>query len=639
MAAETLTFQTEQKQLMEIIIHSLYSHKEIFLRELISNACDAVDKARFQGLTDKELLEGDEAWKIKLIADKEAGTLTLSDNGIGMSRESIVQDLGTIARSGTRAFLEQLKENQGGDAVDLIGQFGVGFYASFMVAEEVTVLSRPAGKGTQAVRWVSRGEGTFSVEDAEKEGRGTDVILKLREDEKEFLEEWRLRQVVKKFSDYVEHPVVMDVEREEGEGDEKQTVVKEETLNSRKAIWLRGKDEVTEEEHEEFYRHLSHDFSGKPLRTIHYAAEGTLEFRALLYIPAAKPFDFLMPTEPKSALHLYVQRVQIMADCESLLPAYLRFVKGVVDSSDLPLNVSRELLQENRTLARIRKNLVGKVLGELESMRDDAAEEYAGFFENFGTHLKEGVIQEAGDRDRLARLLRFESINTEAGKTLSLAEYVEAMPEGQEAIHFLCGEDRARLEKSPYLEVFRARGQDVLLMTDPIDDWFVQHLTTFEEKPLKAVDRGELDETDAEKEKREQQGKEYADLLTFLQEQLDGVKEVRLSSRLKESAACLVADEHGMSANMERILRKMGRDEMAAPSERVLEINPDHDAVQALRTVFTEDKADERLKDYALLLHEQALIAEGSAIPDPVGFAARINRLLVEDAHAEDAEE
>jgi molecular chaperone HtpG len=627
-----MEFQTEQKQLMDIIIHSLYSHKEIFLRELISNACDAIDKVRFESLTNGDLLEGNDNWKIKLIPDKDAGTLTIRDNGIGMSRETIVENLGTIARSGTKAFLENVKASKEENTPDLIGQFGVGFYACFMVADDVTVISRMAGEASTGVKWDSKGEGTYTLEDVEKEDRGTDIVLHLKEDEKEFLEEWNLRQVVKKYSDFVEHPICMDVEREEGEDDDKKKVVKEETFNSQKALWLRSKSEVTEEEHTEFYKHLSHDYTA-PLRTIHYSAEGTLEFKALLYLPSKKPMDFFGGDVPKSSLHLYVRRVQIMDDCDTLLPPYLRFVKGIVDSTDLPLNVSRELLQQNATLEKIQKNLVGKVLSEIEKMKkDEESEDFKNFYGEFATYLKEGLTSDFANRERLSELLMFESTKTTAGELTTLEAYVEGMKDDQEEIFYLVGDSREALEQSPVLEVFRAREQEVLLMTEPIDDWMVNSLREYKGKQLKAADKGEIKASDEEKKEQEEQEKTYSDLLGLLKEKLADVKEVRLSTRLKESAACLVADEMDMGANMERIMKKMGQGDAMPSSQRIMEINGSHEVVQAMQKIFDADKEDARLVDYAFLLYDQAVLAEGSMIKDPAAFAKRINGLMAQTA-------
>lgn len=620
MTTETLAFKTELKQLLHLIVHSLYSHKDIFLRELISNASDAIDTVRFQTLTDAALAESNTEWKIRLIPDPEKGTLTISDNGIGMSRSTIVENLGTIARSGTRAFLDALKHSDAKDRPELIGQFGVGFYSSFMVADKVTVESRMAGDKDQGVRWVSDGQGEFQVETITKESRGTDVILHLREEDKEFLSEWRLRGLVKKYSDFVEHPIVLDVEREEAEG---KKIVREETLNSRKAIWLRPKSEITQEEYHEFYRHLTHE-SGDPAKVVHWSAEGTIEFKALLYVPAHKPMDLTWHDKARG-LQLYIQRVFIMDDCEAMLPPYLRFIRGVVDSPDLPLNVSREILQQSAPLEKIRSNLVGKVLNTLDEMKRKEPEAYVNFFRELGPFLKEGVGQDWSNREKLADLLLFESTRTERGMLTSLAEYVERMPADQGEIYFLTGESRELAEQSPLLESFRAAGQEVLLWCDPIDEFVAQSLSEYKGKHLKAVDRGALDAAAVP----EETVKQYQPLLDSMKEKLKEVKEVRLSRRLKESAVCLVADEQDVGANMERLLRRMGRGGEMPEAKRILEVNADHPTVQALHALHEKDATDPRVETYSRVLYDQAVIAEGSKVKDPAGFARRVNDLLL----------
>jgi molecular chaperone HtpG len=623
MSAETVPFKTELKQVLHIIVHSLYSHKDIFLRELISNASDAIDTLRFQSLTQPELLEGNSDWKIKLIPDEQAGTLTISDNGVGMSRASIVENLGTIAKSGTRAFLEKLKNADVKDRPELIGQFGVGFYSSFMVADKVTVISRPAGSPADGVKWESTGEGEFTVESVDKPTRGTDVILHLRAEDREFLKPWRLRQIVKQYSDFVEHPIVMDVEKED-ENKEKKKV--EEVLNSRKAIWLRPKSQVTEQEYIDFYKHLSHD-TEPPAKTIHYSAEGVIEFKALLYLPRHKPFD-LMWGDSNKGLHLYIQRVFIMDDCDALLPHYLRFVRGVVDSPDLPLNVSREMLQQSAPLDKIKSNLVNKLLNTLDEMKRNEFDAYVGFFKELGPILKEGVAQDWTNREKLADLLLFESTKTEPGKYTFLSRYVENMPADQSEIYYLIGESRAMMEQSPYLEAFQARGQEVLLLTDPIDEFILPSLLEYKGKKLKAVDRGVLDSTAIDEEKK----KTFAPLLDYLKGKLGEIKEARLTNRLKESAACLVADEGGVGAHLERLMQRMGRAGELPPSQRILELNPDHPAVVAVQKLHAKDPGDARLEGYCRLLYDQAVIAEGSKLKDPLAFARRINELLVKDA-------
>ncbi len=627
MTTETMEFKTEQKQLMDIIIHSLYSHPEIFIRELVSNACDAIDKVRFEGLTNESLVKDDSDWKIKITADKENNTLTISDNGIGMNKDAVIENIGTIARSGTKAFLEQLKNKEDTNQPDLIGQFGVGFYSCFMVADKVTVNTKMAGENEKAVRWESEGKGSYTLEDSDKQTRGTEITLHIKEEHKNFLDEWVIRNAIKKYSDYIEHPVVMDVEREEGEEDDKKTVIKEETLNSQKAIWLRSKSEVTKEQYSEYYKHISHDF-GEPGEIIHYKAEGTLEFTALLFIPEKKPLDMFGGTpEPKSSLNLYVNRVQIMDDCDKLLPTYMRFIKGVVDSSDLPLNVSREMLQENAILNKIQSNLVKKVLSTLIKMKDKENEKFLKFYEEFNHNLKEGLATDFTNRDKVSELILFESTNTKPGELTGLADYLERMPEDQEYIYFLVGDNREVLDSSPYLEVFKDKGCVVLLMTDPIDEWALQSVPEYKEKKFKSIDKGEMEQTKEEKEKAEEKKTELKDLLAKIKEVIgDDIKDVRITTRLKDSAAVLVSDDNGMSANMERIMKSVGKQGMPFETKRTLEINPDHDSIRAIQKIFENNK--DGIEDYALLLYDQALVAEGSQIKNPSAFAKRINGLL-----------
>ena len=629
MAKRKLKFKTELNQLMDIIVHSLYSHREVFLRELISNACDAIDKLRFESLTDKALADGDSDWKIRLIPDKDAGTLTVSDNGIGMDEETLIRELGTIARSGTKAFIEKIKSGENpADAPDLIGQFGVGFYSAFMVADKVTVVSRAAGSD-KAVKWESAGQGDFTVEEAQREGHGTDVILHMRENALNYLDEWELRSLVKRFSDFVEYPIVLvkqevpkDDDGKEKEGEEPVEV--EETINSRKAIWLRPKSEVGEDEYNSFYKHITHDFAD-PLEVIHYSAEGTLEFKALLFIPENRPFDYYM-TESKPKLHLYVNRVFITDACEHLLPMYLRFVKGVVDSSDLPLNVSREMLQDNPLIRKIQSNLVKRILGALDEMKKKDYEKYLKFHKAFGASLKEGVTRDFENREKIAGLALFQSTRTEAGKFLTLDDYIEQMGDDQEFIYYLCGDDADSLRHSPYLELFKERGQDVLLMDEPVDPFFVEHLGEYKGKKFKAVDKGELDSKEDEAVPEEIK-KEYEKLLKKLEKELEGVKSVRLTRRLKESAACLVADEGGMNAQMERLMQQLGADPNMK-SERILELNPEHKAVKKLLEIYKESSRSKDVKELGLLFLDEALIAEGSKIKDPSAFARRINMLI-----------
>ena len=604
-----MQFRTELSQILDIIVHSLYSQKEIFLRELISNAVDAIEKVRFASLTDPSLLEEGGDWEIRLGVDKEKRALTVSDNGIGMNAENIVETLGTIARSGTQEFLQALKAAKAEERPQLIGQFGVGFYSAFMVADRVVVTTRMSGH--DAVQWESEGKSKFTVRPAQREKRGTDVVLHLQEDAADFLEPWRLRQIVKQYSDFVEHPIVLDGE----------------TLNSRKALWLRPPHEVKPDEYAEFYKQLSRD-SEPPLHTVHFAAEGTLEFRALLFLPKHRPMDWLWH-EPKVGLSLYIQRVFILDDSEELLPLYLRFVKGVVDSSDLPLNVSREMLQSDKTLEKIRKGLVAKLLRSLEEMQEKEIGKYREFFDEFGTVLKEGVAQDAENKQRIAKLLLFESSAAPAGERMSLQDLVDKLPPEQERLWYLTGETRGQLENSPYLESIRAKEQHVLFLTDPIDEFVVGALREFEGKELRALDKGELPDGASVDESEKQR---FQPLFDALLARLHGVKEIRLSTRLRNSAAVLVAPEHAFSAHFERLLRRSGRADELPPSDRVLELNGKHPAVQTLLRLHEANAQDPRLEDYAKLLYDQALIAEGSRIEDPAAFAQRINQLIARGA-------
>jgi molecular chaperone HtpG len=549
--------------------------------------------------------------------------LTISDNGVGMIHDAIVDNLGTIARSGTREFLDTLKQAETASRPELIGQFGVGFYSAFMVADSVTVVSRAAGEA-QGVRWISDGQGEFTVEAVEKPGRGTDVILHLKEEEKEFLQEWRLRAVVKQFSDFIEHPVTMDIEKTEKDV----KTIEEETLNSRKALWLRSKSDVTPEEHTTFYHQISGDFED-PAKVIHYAAEGALDFKALLYIPKRKSFE-LQFGEGKVGPKLYVNRVQITDHCEQLLPAYLRFVKGVVDCSDLPLNVSREMLQHNPLLEKIQKSLVKNTFQALEELRTSDYDAYVDVYQELGGILKEGLGRDWANREAIANLLLFESLTTERGKYITLAQYLEAMPSDQADIYFMTGDDRTALEHSPTLEAFRHRGWDVLLLSDPIDEFVFPMLPDYQGKPLKAADRNAPELPAEDLQKAEAAAAAFKPLLALLSEKLSGLKEVRISKRLKESAACLVADEGAMGAHMERLMQKLGKAE-GGPSPRILELNPEHAAVRSLLKIHAGNPADPRIEAHGRLLYDQAVLTEGSRLADPSDFVRRINDLLVKD--------
>ena len=632
MTTEKLEFKTEVKQLLDLMIHSLYSHKEVFLRELISNASDAIDRARYESLTNSDIAEQDGSWKIKIHADKENAALTISDNGIGMTHDEIIESLGTIARSGTKEFLALLKNKDVKDNPELIGQFGVGFYSSFMVADKITVLSRKAGsKDKKGIKWESTGDGTFTVEEVEKETKGTDVILTLREEEKKYLEEWEIEHVVKKYSDFIEHPVVMDVEKEiesELKKGEKVKVREDKTLNSMKALWLRDKSELDKDEYDEFYKHISHDFT-PPAKVIHYKAEGTSEFTALLYIPSMAPLNILYK-DYKVGPTLYVKRVQIMDHCEDLVPQYLRFVKGVVDSSDLPLNVSREILQHNRQMEIIKNSITKKVLDTLEEMKSDDYENYIKIYGEFGRVLKEGVHFDFPRRETIADLLLFPSTKTEEGKLRTLKDYADNMKEDQEAIYYIVGASLEEAQRSPYLEAFRQKDYEVLIFLDDLDD-FVFSGFEYKGKKLKSITKGDIELDKTRKEEREKAQKTYGKLIDLMKDTLkDDVKDVRLSGRLTDTVCCLVADEGDMDPQMEKLLRAMGQEVPAM--KRILEINPDHPLVASLEAVFEKDAKNPVLENYIKLLYDQALVLEGSRPKDPGAFSKLIADLMTKSA-------
>ncbi|MBK7424949.1 MAG: molecular chaperone HtpG [Propionivibrio sp.] len=630
---ETLGFQAEVKQLLNLMIHSLYSNKEIFLRELISNASDACDRLRFEALNTSALY-GDESGnnadlKIRLSFDKAARTLTIADNGIGLSRDEAVEHLGTIAKSGTREFFSALTGDQAKDA-HLIGQFGVGFYSSYIVADKVTVISRRAGlEASQAVKWESAGEGEFTVEMVEKAERGTEVTLHLREGEDEFLSGWKLRQTVRKYSDHITLPILMKKEEWNQEKGEQITTEEDETVNQASALWARPKSEITDEQYKAFYKHVAHDFED-PLAYVHAKVEGKQEFTQLLYIPSKAPFDML-DRGARHGIKLYVRRVFIMDDAEQLMPVYMRFVRGIVDSNNLPLNVSREILQESRDIETIRGGCVKKVLGLLEGLADseDAAEKekYATFWKEFGRVLKEGTGEDFTNKERIAKLLRFASTHLDiAEEVVSLADYVSRMKEGQEKIYYVTAETFTAAKNSPHLEIFRKKGIEVLLLSDRVDEWVTGNLTEFDGKPLQSVAKGGLDlgklEDASEKEETIKAADEYKDLLDKIKTTLgDKVKEVRVTHRLTDSPSCLVADEHDLGGNLARILKAAGQ--KAPESKPILEINPKHPAVQRLK--YEESRFD----DWANLLLEQATLAEGGTLDDPAGFVKRINDLML----------
>jgi molecular chaperone HtpG len=637
-AAETRSFQAETRQLLDLMIHSLYSHREIFLRELISNASDALDKLRIEGLTDPALREAAGEPVITIELDAEARTLSIEDNGIGMSRDELVDNIGTIARSGTKEFADQLQAAKSADGearAELIGQFGVGFYSSFMVADEVELETLRAG-GDEAVRWRSKGDGEYTLETGERSKPGTRVTLHLRQPDEgedgeftDFTQEWTVRQVVKRYSDFVEHPIQMDVERPDpdaGEDASDKTVTQTETVNSRRPLWTRAPKEVTEEEHTEFYRHLSHDFA-EPLHTLHFRAEGTHEWTALLYLPKLRGMDVIDPQQNRSRVALHVKRVFVMADCEELVPTWLRFVRGIVDSADLPLNVSRETLQHARQMGQIRKRITKKVIDALGDLLADRREDYVAFWSQFGPIVKEGLFLDDDQRDELSRVCLFAS--TQGEEPTTLGEYLERMPFSQTEILYVTGGDRRSAEASPHLEAAKAAGHEVLLLTDPVDEWVASRLTEFEGKKLKSLDKGEsgVEESEDDKSKREEQQKELGGLFQSAQEAIDEhVSEVRLSSRLSESPAVLVNQPGGLSPHMEEMMRASGQD--VPKSKRILELNPDHKVLGRLKTLFDELGGGRGFNDYVELLHGQALLAEGSPLPDPARFAKLMAELM-----------
>ncbi|MEU9526315.1 molecular chaperone HtpG [[Kitasatospora] papulosa] len=637
MPAETFEFQVEARQLLQMMIHSIYSNKDVFLRELISNSSDALDKLRLETLRDDSLQADTSDLHIAIEADQEKRTLTVRDNGIGMSHDEVVQLIGTIANSGTAKFLQELKDAKDATASEeLIGQFGVGFYSSFMVADEVTLLTRRAGEDT-GTRWQSSGEGTYTVESVEDAPQGTSVTLRLKPEDTEdklfdYTSPWKIREIVKRYSDFITWPIRMAATGAE-EGEEPGT----ETVNSMKALWARSKDSVTDEEYSELYKHISHDWTD-PLETIRMQAEGTFEYQALLFLPSHAPQDLFMQ-DHKRGVQLYVKRVFIMDDCEALMPTYLRFVKGVVDAQDLSLNVSREILQQDRQIEMMRRRLVKKVLSTVKDMRSGSPEKYDTFWKEFGRVLKEGLFQDFENRDAILEISSFASTQDEEGLT-TLRSYVERMKEGQEQIYYMTGESRAAMESSPHMEAFRAKGFEVLLLTDPVDEVWVQSVPEFDGKPLQSISKGEVDlDTDEEKKEveaeREKQQQDYAGLLTWMTEQLgDTVKEVRLSSRLTVSPACIVSDTHDVTPALENMYRAMGQE--VPQIKRILELNPSHALISGLKKAYTERKDEEgagtELAETAELVHGLALLSDGGELSDPSRFsrlmANRLERTL-----------
>ena len=621
---ETMGFQTEVKQLLQLMIHSLYSNREIFLRELVSNASDACDKLRFEALHNDAMFENDTDLQIRIGYDKEARTLTIADNGIGMNRDEVINNLGTIAKSGTREFFAKLSGDQQKDA-GLIGQFGVGFYSAFIVSDKVTVVTRRAGEQPdQGVCWESDGGGEFSIEMVEKEKRGTTITLHLREDQDDLLSGHKLRSIIRKYSDHIVQPIVM--KKEEWKDGNQVVTDEDETINQASALWARAKNEITDDEYKAFYKHVGHDYED-PLAWTHARVEGRQEYTQLLYIPGRAPFD-LWDHKAQHGIKLYVKRVFIMDDAEQLLPSYLRFVRGIVDSNNLPLNVSREILQESKDIKAIREGCTKKVLGLLEDMAANDSEKFARFWGEFGQVIKEGVGMDFANKEKIAGLLRFASTHADtSAETVSLSDYIGRMKEGQDKIYYITADSFNAAKNSPHLEVFRKKGIEVLLLSARVDEWVVGSLTEFKEKQLVSVAKGGLDlgslEDEAEKQDQEKQATEYKELTDKIKASLNGrVKEVRITHRLTDSPACLVADENDMSGNMARMLKAAGQ--KIPESQPFLEINPQHPVVMRLKD------ETRHFEDWAAVLFDQALLAEGGQLDDPAGFVKRVNQLMLE---------
>ncbi len=625
---ETKAFQAEVKQLLQLMIHSLYSNKEIFLRELVSNASDACDKLRYEALATPGLFENDPELGLRILLDADAKTITIADNGIGMTKDEAIAHLGTIAKSGTKEFFSALTGDAQKDA-NLIGQFGVGFYSSFIVADKVTVRSRKAGVPTnEGVEWVSAGEGEYTVADIEHPGRGTEVTLHLRAEQEDLLNGWKLREILRKYSDHIALPIRMAQEKWDEEAKAMKATGEEETVNQASALWARPKSEVTEEEYKAFYQHVAHDYQ-EPLTWVHAKVEGRQEYTQLLYVPSQAPFD-LWDRSARHGIKLYVKRVFIMDDAEQLLPTYMRFVRGVVDVADLPLNVSREILQESKDIEQIRSGCTKRVLSLLEELADNNAEKYTTFWNQFGQLLKEGVGEDHANQARIAKLLRFATTNTDSPEqSVSLAEYVSRMKPGQDKIYYVTAETFQGAKNSPHLEIFRKKGIEVLLLSDRVDEWLVSHLRDFDGKALQSVAKGGLDlgelEDASEKQARAAAETSAKDLVERLQKVLgDKLKEVRVTHRLTDSPACLVADEHDPGANLQRMLKMMGQN--APEIKPILEINPQHPMLKKMELLPNEGG---HFDDYASVLFDEALLAEGGQIEDPAGFVRKINRLML----------
>ena len=621
---ETRGFETEVNQLLDLMIHSLYSNKDIFLRELISNASDACDRLRFNAVSNADLYEQDIELKIKISYDEEKRTVTISDNGIGMTRDEVIDHIGTIAKSGTRSFLDSITGDEKNDS-RLIGQFGVGFYSSFIVADEVTLRTRRAGEeADQGVEWISRGKGEYSIASIEKPTRGTEIILQLREGEDEYLNDWKLRSIITEYSDHIGFPVLMD-KKVEPESEEGETVIEEETVNQASALWTRERSELKDEDYIEFYKHIARDFED-PLDWSHNRVEGTNEYTSLLYIPSRAPYD-LYDRESSQGIKLYVQRVFIMEDAEKLMPRYLRFVRGLIDSNDLPLNVSREILQGSKVIDSIRSGSVKKVLGMLEKMVKNDPEKYQKFWDEFGRVLKEGPAEDFANRDKIGKLLRFATSQSDAPEqTVSLDDYVGRMQEGQDKIYYIAADTHAAAKSSPHLEIFRKKGIEVLLLCDRVDEWLTSHLMEFDGKKLQSVAKGQLDlgDDEASEKELEKKAKSAEKLLKRMKKSLgERVDDVRVTNRLTDSPACIVLNEQDMAMHMQRILKEAGHE---MPSTKpILEINPDHPIVKQL----DGEKSKKKFDDWSAILFDQALLAEGGQLDDPAGFVAKLNKMLV----------
>ena len=623
---QTLSFQTEVKQLLQLMIHSLYSNREIFLRELVSNASDAIDKLRFMSVTNSALNESDTDLKIRVSVDKAAGTISIADNGIGMSRDEVIANIGTIAKSGTKEFFAKLTGDQQKDA-GLIGQFGVGFYSAFIVSDKVTLVTRLAGEAaSQGVRWESTGDGEFTLEAFEMTSRGTEVTLHLKEDAKEFLDDWRLKSIIRKYSDHIQMPIVM--QKTEWDKDKQEDVVKDEyeTINRASALWTRSKNDITEDEYQEFYKHVSHDWE-KPLAWTHAKVEGKHEYTELLYVPSKAPFD-MFERDAKRGVKLYVKRVFIMEDAEHLLPRYLRFVKGVVDSNNLPLNVSREILQESKDVDAIKNGSVKKIIGLLEDLAENQKEKYTTFWSAFGRVFKEGLGEDFANKEKLSKLMRFASThNTDDAQTVSFADYVSRMQEVQEKIYYVTADSFAAAKNSPHLEVFKKKGIEVILLTESVDEWWLGQFEEFGGKKLQSVAKGDLDlgalADEAEKQAQEKVADEFKPLVEKIKAALgDKVKEVRVTHRLTDSPACLVVDENELSGNLERMLKAAGQKVNA--SQPILEINPEHALIGKMKLADGDAFAE-----WSQVLFDQALLAEGGQLEDPATFVKRVNKLIV----------